>query len=89
MGLYYVLVTVGGINNSVVDKTKLKPSLSLHSSKKTNQKFVSVLIRKHEVCVCTQCEKVVEGHGGKLVKALHIFSGDYTPTIGLGNEDSA
>lgn len=41
------------------------------------------------VCVCTQCEKVVAGHGGKLVKALHIFSEDYTPTIGLGNEDSA
>lgn len=57
MGLYYVLVTVGGINNPVVDKTKFKPSLSLHSSKKTNQKFVSVLICKHEVCVCAHSVK--------------------------------
>lgn len=40
------------------------------------------------VCVCTQCEKVVKGHGGKSLKALHIFSEDYMPTTGLGNEDS-
>ena len=40
------------------------------------------------VCVCAQCETVVKGHGGKLVKASHIFSEGYMSTIGLGNEDS-